>query len=145
MSKTDGFTLIELMIVVAIVGILAAVAIPSYNQYVEDTAIADAQASLFGLASAMERHRAQNGSYLGAATNDDNDEIDTGEPGIYHDQSPESGTAFFHLTISAAKATDYTLSATATENSPVWNGNAADSTITLSSNGTKGGTLPEAW
>ena len=67
MSRNKGFTLVELIIAVAVIGILAAIAIPSYRQHVEDSAVADARASLMGLANAMERHRAQNGSYLGAA------------------------------------------------------------------------------
>lgn len=54
--KNRGFTLIELMVVVAIVGILAAIAYPSYQNHVEKTRRTTAKADLMELAQFMERH-----------------------------------------------------------------------------------------
>ena len=60
-----GFTLIELMIVVAIVAILAAIAFPSYARYVEQARRADAKSALMDAAQRMERCYTQNNTYIG--------------------------------------------------------------------------------
>jgi len=63
MKLARGFTLIELMIVVAVVAILAAVAFPAYTQYVEQTRRADAQSALLNAAQNLERCFTRNNSY----------------------------------------------------------------------------------
>ena len=104
--SNNGFTLIELMIVVAIIGIIAAIAYPNYTQYVERARRSDAQGALMGLAAAMERHRTTNGSYMGAGS------PNTGAPSIYPDESPiDGGQKFYDLTIDAVADSSFTLKA----------------------------------
>lgn len=65
MRKAEkGFTLIELMIVVAVIAVLSAIAYPSYMEYVMRSRRADAQSLLNEAAARQERWRAQNGSYI---------------------------------------------------------------------------------
>lgn len=63
-----GFTLIEVMIVVAIIGILAAIAYPSYDEYVKRGNRTEGQAFLSDVAARQERYFSQNNAYITAAT-----------------------------------------------------------------------------
>lgn len=60
---SKGFTLIEVMVVVAIIGILAAIAYPSYDEYVKRGNRAEGQAFLSDAAARQERYYAQNYQY----------------------------------------------------------------------------------
>ncbi len=117
-KRQTGFTLIELMIAVAIVGILAAIAVPSYQESVMKSRRTDAKGALMSLANAMERHFTENNTYCnaggtgGANTCGDADAtFDTGIPpgNIY---APTGATAtFYQFEIFAANESTYTIRA----------------------------------
>jgi type IV pilus assembly protein PilE len=74
--KNSGFTLIELMITVALVAVLAAIALPAYQDSVRKARRSTAQANLVELSSFMERYFTENNTYVGvtiAATGITND------------------------------------------------------------------------
>lgn len=62
-KRLAGFTLIELMITVAIIGILAAIAYPSYTEYVTRAKRSDAKAALLQVQIAQEKYRANHTTY----------------------------------------------------------------------------------
>lgn len=64
MRNNKGFTLIEVMIVVAIIGILAAIAYPSYDEYVKRGNRTEGQAFLQDVAARQERYFSQNNAYI---------------------------------------------------------------------------------
>ena len=63
MRKKNGITLIELLIVIVVVGILAAIAVPTYTNYMVRARRADAKTALEQFRAAQEMRRAEKGSY----------------------------------------------------------------------------------
>ena len=66
MQRQPGFTLIELMVTIAIVAILASVALPSYTQYVVRGKLLEGKSSLLAMRTKMELYFQDNRSYVGA-------------------------------------------------------------------------------
>lgn len=137
-KHSAGFTLIELMIVVAIIAIIAAVAYPSYQEHVRKTRRADAQTALLELSQFMERHYTANGRYLQANGT---------APVLPFTEAPKDGAAkAYDLSFTAAPtANAYTLRA-------VPKGSMAGDacgTLTISNTGAKGqavgATLEQCW
>lgn len=114
MGRFRGFSLVELLVVVAIVAILAAVAMPSYNSHVTKGYRSDAMGALVGFAQAMERHYTTQGTYLGAESGGDGVTPVTSDtaPDVFPTQAPIDGSEkYYNLFISAADATSYTITA----------------------------------
>ena len=110
--RQRGFTLLELMIAIVIIGILAAVAYPGYQNQIRRARRADAQGDLMAFAAGMERSFSANSTYLGLAAGG----APTGIPALttFPPTSPSAGggPAAYNLTIQAATGTTYTLRAT---------------------------------
>ena len=99
MTRSRGFTLIELMITIAIIEILAAVAIPSYSEYVRRGRITEAVSALAGMRVKMEQFFQDNRTYVGACA------AGTVAP-------KPSDTTNFAYTCPTLAATAYTITAT---------------------------------
>ena len=109
-QRVQGFTLIEIMIVVAILGVLTAIALPSYTSYVARANRADARVQMLQVAQFMQRFYAANDRF-------DQDRADPPNLNTAGDRvppalkrSPADGTQLYALTVEASQVA-YTITA----------------------------------
>lgn len=91
-----GINLIELMIVVAVIGIMAAIAMPNYQRYVQRVQCEDVRSDLLELSQWLERYRVINNSY------------DIGDDSLPITSSPRDGTAVYNIELIEAGTGDTT-------------------------------------
>lgn len=99
--RRRGFTLIEVMIVCAIVAILAAIALPSYLSSIQKSRRTDAKSALIGAAGQMERYFTERNTYATAT-------LGTSAGAVYPSASLNG---YYTLSIASQTATTYTLNA----------------------------------
>lgn len=102
-ARAKGFTLIEMMTVMAVIGILTAIAIPSYTAYVMRSNRSEARSQVLIAANWMERWRTQQGSYVGPPA-------PVLPPALA--QSPAQGPPKYNIALSILTAVAYTITAT---------------------------------
>lgn len=127
--KSRGFSLIELMIVVAILGILVAVALPSYSSYVTRSKRSECRAAIMQVMQQQERYYTQQNAYLAFTS------IAASIPmRQFSGDSPGSSAC----NLSAAACTGLTLGACVVVTGTPVNSDPLVGNITLQSDGTKG-------
>lgn len=105
MQRHSGFTLIELMVTVAIIAILAAIAIPNYTDYVRRGKLVEGTSALLAMRTKMELYFQDNRTYLGACA------AGTVAPLPSNPGSPAGMLKYFQITCPTLTATTYTIQA----------------------------------
>ncbi|MBB3229131.1 type IV pilus assembly protein PilE [Luteibacter sp. Sphag1AF] len=123
--RVGGFTLLELMIVVAIIGILTMIAVPSYNRYAFRARRADAQTALMQIATAQERYYATYNTYASSPVND------------LKMTSTTTPNGYYTLSIGTMPGTDLTTAYVATATAIGGQANDVCLNLTIDSRGTK--------
>lgn len=128
--KFKGFTLVEVIIVVAIIGILGAIAYPSYDNYIIRSKRADAMGALMNASQAMERYKVNNYDY----------NVGTNLGQVFATQVPvEGGDAYYTLSV-VSDNTTYTITAT-----PTGTMAGKDDPLTLNHAGVRGWGAKSCW
>jgi len=104
-----GFSLIELVVAMAVFGILTAIAVPSYTSYVDKSRRSDGKAALMGLLLKMEKQRGSCATYASVIDPDDND-CATGKI----KQSATSPDDLYNISIVSSSGNSYKIQADAT-------------------------------
>jgi type IV pilus assembly protein PilE len=141
-SRTGGFTLIELMIVVAIIAVIAAVALPSYFGSMRKSRRAEAVAVMSQVQQAQERWRASCPSYATLIPTANAGDCNAGTSGL---AIAVVAGARYTYALSAVSATGYTLTATAVAGSSQASDTGCTSLVMTVTNGVAVQTPPQCW
>jgi type IV pilus assembly protein PilE len=140
-SGDRGFSLIELMIVVTIIGILAAIAIPAYSDYVMRSRRSDGSGALLDTAGRLERYYSENARYTTAVGSGVCAGIAPAVPELI---PAESANKYYSLTSTAPACTDSTFMLTASPKGPQAADKCGSFTLTHAQvKGVSGGSLAE--
>ncbi|KAF1019524.1 MAG: Fimbrial protein [Acinetobacter bereziniae] len=118
-KSSSGFTLIELMVVVIIVAIFAAIAIPSYQSFIRRSTAAQAQQEIQRIATLLERSKSRNFNYLGFTLSPAPFVIPTGSTGsnVKYTITVRDGTdTSIALTDTTASGQEYIIRALSNDN-----------------------------
>jgi type IV pilus assembly protein PilE len=133
LKKMRGVTLVELMVVVAVIGTLAAIAVPTYRRYLIRSQRSEAKIALMQLQTAQEKFYLQNNAYTNNITNATNGT----PPGLGLQATSETGKYDIAITTFPADGQSYTATA-----SPRTGGGQTDDTqcvnFTINERGTRG-------
>ena len=138
-----GFTLIELMVVVAIVGILASVAYPSFLSQVRKSRRSDAVAALAAVQQVQERWRANNVAYSSDVSSSSTGLKFVSDTTVASSYNLPSG--YYSIAISGASGSAYTLTATGVSGSSQASDTGCTTLTVAVSNGTATNTPTACW
>lgn len=119
--NASGFTLVEMMIVVAIIGVLAAIAYPSYDRYVIKTKRTDMMTEMQNIASQLQSRKLAQGRFSAITTTD------------LTGSFPRQGQALYTISLSSPLNAQWTITATPNSGTKMAN----DGTLTLNHLGIK--------